>query len=244
MVPDPSELIKQIELKIPLIAVYDSDDVEGFRPLVLPDPGRHTCIFFFYENWLRGETLLVTKDNFGCAGAGNYLCDVQTRTREDLVKFLTDGEGLKANCEIMNKWVETRKPYNQENPYLLIGPLRKEKYDLVKTITFFVNPDQLAALIIGANYRSVPGDIPAVIAPFGSGCMELLPLFEDLAAPQAVIGATDIAMRPYIPRDVLAFTVTRPMFEQLSGLGSGSFLYKPFLRNLKKARKDGSAGNL
>jgi len=243
MVPDPSELIKQIELKTPLIAVYDSGDVEGFRPLVLPDPGRHTCIFFFYENWLKGETLLITKDNFGCAGAGNYLCDVQTRTREDLVKFLADGEGLKANREIMTKWVDSRKPYKQENPDLLIGPLRQDRYDLVKTITFFVNPDQLASLIIGANYHSAPGDIPAVIAPFGSGCMELLPVFEDLEIAQAVIGSTDIAMRQYIPRDVLAFTVTRPMFEQLCGLDRDSFLFKPFLKNLKRSRKEDSAKN-
>jgi hypothetical protein len=34
----------------------------------------------------------------------------------------------------------------------------------------------------------------------------------------------------------LAFTVTLPMFEQLCRLDEKSFLYKPFLRNLQKAR--------
>jgi hypothetical protein len=116
------------------------------------------------------------------------------------------------------------------------GPLRPEKYESLKTVTFFVNPDQLSMLIIGANYRSVPGDPPAVIAPFGSGCMELLPLFEDLVRPQAIIGATDIAMRQYLPPDILAFTVTVPMFEQLCSLDEKSFLFKPFLKNLKKSR--------
>ena len=236
MMPDPSNLIKQIEMNIPLIGVYDSGETHGFEPLIMPEPGRHMCIFCFYEDWLQGKTLVITEDNFGCAGAGNYLCNIQMRTRKDLVKFLKDGEGLKATHEIMNKWVNNTTPYEQQYPYLLIGPLRDDKYNLVKTITFFVNPDQLASLIIGANYKSIPGDIPAVIAPFGAGCMELLPLFEDLNIPQAIIGATDIAMRAHIPPDIMAFTVTKPMFEQLCDLGEESFLYKPFLKNLKKAR--------
>ena len=95
---------------------------------------------------------------------------------------------------------------------------------------------QLSVLAIGAQYHSAPDDPPPVIAPFGSGCMQLLPLFEDLDAPQAVIGATDIAMRRFLPPDVLAFTVTRPMFEQLCVLDEKSFLYKPFWNNLRKAR--------
>lgn len=240
MQPDPSELTKQIDLNLPLIGLYDSPDTEGFAPLVSAEPGRHMCIFCFYENWIKGQTLLITRDNFGCGGAGKYLCNVQTRTKEDLVKFLKDGEGLKATHEIMSRWVDHGKPYEQEHANLLLGPLRADRYDLLKTVTFFVNPDQLSSLIIGANYHSVPGDSPAVLAPFGAGCMELLPLFDDLSIPQAIIGATDIAMRQHLPPDILAFTVTRPMFERLCSLGTESFLYKPFLKNLKKARAEKS----
>jgi len=90
--------------------------------------------------------------------------------------------------------------------------------------------------MLGAQYNSAPGDPPAVIAPFGSGCMELVPLFEDLNIPQAMIGATDIAMRQSLPPDILAFTVTKPLFKQLCELDKGSFLYKPFWKNLRKAR--------
>lgn len=69
----------------------------------------------------------------------------------------------------------------------------------------------------------------------GSGCSELHP-FEDLDIPQAAIGATDIAMRQHLPPDILAFTVTRPMFRQLCELDEHSFLYKPFLQRLREAR--------
>jgi len=64
----------------------------------------------------------------------------------------------------------------------------------------------------------------------------LLPLFADLAVPQAIVGATDIAMRQWLPPDALAFTVTRPMFERLCELDERSFLFKPFLQRLQRAR--------
>jgi hypothetical protein len=65
--------------------------------------------------------------------------------------------------------------------------------------------------------------------------MQLIP-FNDLDIPQASIGTTDIAMREYIPPDILGFTVTKSMFRHLCALDERSFLYKPFLRKLRKAR--------
>ena len=50
------------------------------------------------------------------------------------------------------------------------------------------------------------------------------------------MGSTDIAMRHVLPADLLAFTVTQPMFEQLCALDEHSFLGKGFLKRLKKAR--------
>jgi len=67
--------------------------------------------------------------------------------------------------------------------------------------------------------------------------MQLVTLFEDLGIPQAVVGATDIAMRQHLPPEVLAFTVTRSMFEQLCALDEKSFLYKPFWKRLTTARR-------
>jgi hypothetical protein len=234
--PDVTNLIKRIGLTTPLIGFYDAPDTSPFEPLVEPDPRRRLCVFSFYKKWLRGKTLHITRDNPGCGGAGHWLCNQVTRSHESFVKFLVDGEGLKASHALMNKWLDYNKPYRQEHPNILIGPLREDQYAYLKTITFYVNPDQLSALVLGAQYSSAPSDPPPVIAPFGSGCMELVPLFEDLDIPQAMIGATDIAMRQHIPPEVLAFTVTKPMFKQLCELDERSFLYKPFWKNLMKAR--------
>jgi hypothetical protein len=236
MQPDATNLLERIGLATLLIGFYDAPDPSLFAPLVKPGPDKRQCVFAFYNRWMNGATLHITKENYGCGGAGHWLCGIESRSREDFVRFLVDDEGLKASHELMDQWLDHCKPYEQEHPNILIGPLKEEQYEYLKSITFYINPDQLSLLILGAQYNHAPGDPLPVIAPFGSGCMELVPLFEDLDVPQAIIGATDIAMRQFLPPDVLAFTVTRPLFEQLCALDERSFLHKPFWKRLRKAR--------
>lgn len=231
--PDCSSVIQRIDLKISLVGFYDAPEPGPFEPLIKPNSGE--CVFSYYQNWLAGETLHITKDHYGCGGAGRWMCGIEIRSREDFIKFLADEEGLKASRELMEKWIDSSQTYQADHAHLFIGPLKDHQWEYLKSVTFFVNPDQLSALMIGAQYYSSPGDPLTVIAPFGSGCMELYP-FQDPHIPQAAIGATDIAMRQHIPPDILAFTVTRPMFKQLCELDERSFLYKRFLKNLRKAR--------
>lgn len=237
MQPDPTNLVNRIGITTPLIGLYDAPNASPFDPLVKPERDKHVCVFAFYKNWLDGETLHITKDNFGCGGAGSYLFGIDTRSREDLLNFLVDGEGLKASHELMNQWVECRKTYQPEYTNIFIGPLREDQYEYLKSITFYIDLDQLSALMLGAQYDSAPSDPPPVITPFGSGCMQLLSPFEDLSVPQGIIGATDIAMRQFLPPNNLAFTVTKPMFGRLCELDERSFLNKPFWNNLQQARK-------
>lgn len=236
MQPDTTTLLQKIGMAHPLIGFYDAPDPSPFEPLVRPVEGKWACVFMFYNKWLDGQTLHLTKDNFGCGGAGYWLCNVESRSREDFVKFLADDEGLKASGELMNQWLDFRRPYQQEHPHLFMGPLREDQYPYLKTITFYVTPDQLSVLMVGASYNNAPKDPPAAIAPFGSGCGTTVSMFDDLEIPQAMIGATDIAMRRFLPEELLAFTVTKPMFEQLCSLDERSFLYKPFWQDLRKAR--------
>jgi hypothetical protein len=66
--------------------------------------------------------------------------------------------------------------------------------------------------------------------------MQLITLFADLERPQAMIGATDIAMRKHLPLDLLALTAIKPLYEQLCALDERSFLAKPFWKQLRQAR--------
>jgi len=231
--PDPSFLCTRIGLERPLIGLYDAPDPGPFAPTVHPEPGE--CVFASFQRWQEGVTLHLTRDTFGCGGAGRWMCGVQTGPKEDFLSFLVDGEGLKASRELMERWIETSRPYAAEHPHILIGPMKRDLWAYARSITFFVEPDQLALLMLGAQYHSDPDDPLPVIAPFGSGCSLLL-RFHDLSIAQALIGATDIAMRRHLPPEVLAFTVTREMFRRLCSLDERSFLDKPFLKRLRKAR--------
>lgn len=236
MQPEPEDLMKQAGIGYPLIGFYDAPDTKPFEPLVTPKKGKHRCLFDFFSHWQGGETLLLQADNHGCGGCGHWLFGLESRSRDEFIKFLVDQEGLKASHELMAQWLDHGHPYRPQHPNILIGPLKPDQYGHLKSITFYVNPDQLGLMMLGAQYFSTPDEPPPVLAPFGSGCMELLALFADLDVPQAIIGATDIAMRQYLPPDLLAFTVTKPMYERLCRLDKKSFLHKPFWKTLKKAR--------
>jgi len=237
MPADPTTLLEIADLRLPLIGFYDAPDPAAFAPLVSPGEGSTACLFAFFPRWLEGATLHLTSERFGCSGAGRALCAVETRTRAQMVDFLVGHEGLKATPELMEEWLDVRRPYRPRHGNLLIGPLRPAQDEYLLSVTFYVTPDQLGLLTLGAQYRSRPTDPAPVLAPFGSGCMQLVNLFEDLGRPQAVVGATDIAMRQHLPADVLAFTVTKPLFEELCALDEHSFLYKPFWQRLRDARR-------
>jgi len=235
--PDPTRLRQTLNIGAPIIGFFDAPEPGLFEPVVSPQA--KDCVFSFYDAWLKGKTLHITRENYGCGGAGHWMWGIQLRPRKEFLEFLVDEEGLKASRALMAKWIDAALPYRAQHPHLFLGPLKDEAWPYLKTASFLVNPDQLSALAIGAQYHSAPEDPPPVIAPFGSGCSQFQP-FHSLDTPQASIGATDIAMRQHLPAGIMMMAVTKPMFRQLCALDEKSFLGKPFLRRLKEAR----GGNL
>jgi len=231
--PDISFICKKAGLKYPVMGLYDTPNKGSYGDFV---PVK-SCVFSYFSLLVKGRHIRITKDQYGCGGAGGWLCGLETRSREEYVSFLTDQEGLKANHGLMELWLDSVKPYLPEHENLFFGPLVPSEYGYLKTVTFFVDPDQLSIFSIGAQLESKPADPEPVIAPFGSGCMQLISLFRDLEQPQAIIGATDMAMRQHLPLPVLAFTVTRPMFERLARVTGDSYLTKSFIQTLKQERK-------
>lgn len=236
MRPDPSTLLARLRLATPIIGLYDAPDPNAFAPLV--EPKGRVCVFAFRQCWLRGETLHLARERYGCGGCARQLFAVETRSREEFVEFLVGDEGLRASPELMEEWIDASRPLQRRHEHVLIGPLRQDLYDYLLTATLFVNPDQLSLLCQAAAYHSRAADPAPVVAPFGSGCMQLGPAFADLAAPQALIGSTDIAMREYLEPGTLAFTATKAMFERLCAAADdpASFFHKGFLKGLEKAR--------
>jgi len=233
MQPDPTNLLYRLDITTPLIGFYDAPDPEPFQSMV--DETKGGCVFDHVQEWYQGKTLHLTPEKHGCRGAGRSICGVESFPTEQLVDFLVDKEGLKASKELMLEWVKHSRPYKPIHGHILIGPLKPGQEEYLRTVTFIVNPDQMSALTTGAQYFSHPTDAPPVVSRFGSGC-SLFVAFDNLDIPQALIGATDTAMRENLEPDQLLFTVTKPMFKRLCELGENSFLYKSFWTGLRKAR--------
>ncbi len=236
MTHDPSEFLRVSGIELPLIGMYDAPDKSPFEPVVEPKPGKHVCVFAFFKSWLAGRTAAFSKEAFGCGGFGTHIFGVRTMPKEAFIDFLYGREGMKASRELMEKWIDAMDCYTPENEFILVGPLNESQYDNLKTVTFLVNPDQLSLMVYAVHYHAAPGDPVPMRASFDSGCGQLLSGFTDLSVPQAMLGATDIAMRQFMPHDILALTVTKPMFERICSLDKDSFLYKPFWQDLVKAR--------
>jgi hypothetical protein len=239
MQPDPSTILDRLAIMIPLIGFYDAPDPTPFEPLVIPK-GR-ACVFASFRSWQEGMTLHITREKHGCGA--HHLLGIEARTREEMIEFLCGEEGLRASRELMGTWLDSARRYRPRHGHLLIGPLRADQYRYLRTVTFYVNADQLSVLSVGATYYSRPNDPEPVISRFGSGCMQLTTLFDDLDAPQALAGAVDHAMRKYLEPWMLAFTVTKPMFESLCRWAADpeSSLHARFLDDLIRAR-GGSLG--
>ena len=237
MQPDPTNLLNILEISNPLIGFYDTPEMRLFEPFT----DARQCVFSCYQGWMRGESTCLSERNvgaIGCPGAGYWNCNVETVPSENVAHYLAVEQGLKVSSDLMCQWLANQPPYTREHEYIVIGPLRKEHYQYLKTITFYINPDQLSMLITGAEYCNASTAHHPVTAVYGSGCGQLAAVFADLDAIAATIGGTDIAMRPYLPRDTLAFTVTKPMFEKLCRLDKSSFLHKSFWKSVQAKRKE------
>jgi len=247
MKPGPTKLLERAGIKTPLIGFYDVPDLKPFEPFIEPT----RCFFSSYADWLKGYSINIAVGKSSCRGGGYWVGGVMPEwavkssgpdlsPRENFAKRLNQREGFKSSDNLMCQWLENLKPYMIINGHVVIGPLKEGYYNYLKTITFYVNPDQLSLLIHGAEYNNASINNNPIITAFGSGCGQMASLLVDLETdvPKAAIGATDIAMREHLPPDILAFTVNKPMYKQLCELDENSFLYKHFWKQLRKAREE------
>jgi uncharacterized protein (DUF169 family) len=111
----------------------------------------------------------------------------------------------------------------------------------LQVVIFFVDPDQLAALVVLANYGR--GDNQNVIIPYAAGCQTIgiYPYREAKAEkPRAVVGLTDLSARVYIRKqlgdNLMTFAVPLTMFEEMEANVADSFLERPTWQSLVKGR--------
>ena len=232
-------LRRQLHLTTPLIALYDTAPSPDFEPLV--EPKDTDCCFAYFGRWVKGETLVVKKGGPGCPG-GHRGLGLESTSPPFMAHFLSDGvgapagEGLRASAEIAQALIDRAKMVQNKSGYVLLGPLRLDKWDLVGSVTFFVEPDVLSAVATLAGYWSPNKDV--VVAPFGSGCSSLLrALGEYDDEDPAVLGGLDIAMRKHLPDEALTLSVSPARFAKMLTFDEMNFLNKPWWNDLVRLRQ-------
>ena len=105
--------------------------------------------------------------------------------------------------------------------------------DEPELITFFVNADQLSALVVMADYNR--GTNQSITAPFGAACQSILFAYAEAKKenPRGVIGFFDISKRSAVDREILTFTVPFRMFKEMEASVEGSFLQMHAWRKLQ-----------
>jgi len=239
-------LLEKLRLTTPVIAVYDAEPGPAFEPMVRSAGG--ACCFAYYHKWVNGETLVIQRDDRGTFGKPAYGCmglqsalGFRRSYAPWMANFLTDGngapmgEGLKATPALAQEFIDRAKPMDPAGDYMLMGPLKLSEWPSVRSVTLFADPDRLSALMtLASYYSSSPQEI---LAPFSSGCGLMWRELINLGGGHALIGCTDIAMRRYIPRELLALCVTPDRFEQMVQFPDNSFLDKEWWNALLESRQ-------
>jgi len=135
---------------------------------------------------------------------------------QDALHMLLEGEGYKKSREVVKEYVDSLPDIQINEKYVVIKPLKEvdlEKETPVQVV-FFVNPNQLSALIELVNFRTGKSDMVKIGG--GSGCQDigLLGYQESREEnPRAILGFTDLYARNKLKRIVGKdkFTLTVPM---------------------------------
>jgi len=165
-------------------------------------------------------------------------------TKESYDNFLR-GERYIKTPELVKKFVDALPLMEIPSTYVVFQPLSaidpaKEK---PQSVIFFVNPDQLSALTVLANYGR--GDNENVIIPYAAGCQTIgiYPYREGKSKkPRAVVGLTDLSARVYVRKQLgdphlMTFTVPFALFEEMEQNVPGSFLERHSWQSLLSENK-------
>jgi len=100
-----------------------------------------------------------------------------------------------------------------------------EASDEPDVVVFFACPDVLSGLFTLANFDV--GELNGVSSPFSAGCGSIVQypyLEKESDRPKAVLGMFDVSARPFVPDDVLSFSVPMNKFVTMIDNIEDSFL--------------------
>jgi len=215
----------------PLPIVFYYTDKEGGADLLKP-PSAHRCVIADLSRVRAGKSICFDTESVGCSGGKRYFGFTQA-VMPNFEYFLScglpgklEGERYKKTPELVE---EALKHFPQfEAPARFIVFKRwdaLEALDDPDVAIFFSTPDVLSGLFTLANFDEEEPN--GVFAPFAAGCASIVqyPYLEnDTNRPRAVLGLFDVSARPWVPREVLTFSVPMKKFLRMVQNMEESFL--------------------
>jgi len=166
-----------------------------------------------FEQWERGREILK-----------------KIKAEGSRLEKIVHGERYKKTPDLVKRFLDQLPVIDLPKSYVVFKPLSRVGVDEeFVVVVFVVNPHQLSALIVLANYGRDSCD--NVIAPMGAGCHQIgVYAYKEAASERqrAVIGLTDLDarmnVRTLLGDDILTFTVPYEMFKEMEENVEGSFL--------------------
>jgi len=225
--------------ELPITFYYTDEEgrAELARPGSLP-----RCLIGALSPVREGRPLCLDAESIACPGGKRYL-GFREGLRPDFEYFLSFGIPGRVKGERHRKSPELVREVLRHWPAFR-APARFivfKRWDLLKelddpeVVIFFAQPDVLSGLFTLANFdESEPNE---VFAPSGAGCSSIVPypyLERGSSRPRCVLGMFDITARPFVPEDVLTFSVPMEKFVGMVENMDESFLTTDTWRAVQK----------
>ncbi len=222
------------------VTFYYTDE-EGHAKLVKPGSVPR-CVIGALSNVRRGSSYCFNADSIGCPGGKRYLGFAE-KIMPDFEYFLScgipgrlEGERYKKSPELVRESIKYSPVFKAPARFIVFKRWDMlEKSDDPEVVIFFAQPDVLSGLFTLANFDEAEPN--GVFSPHGSGCASIVQypyLEKDSHRPRGVIGMFDISARPFVPGNVLTFSVPMKKFVTMIENMEESFLITKSWRKIQK----------
>jgi uncharacterized protein (DUF169 family) len=245
-----SKIVNSLKCKYSPVAIILTDE----KPEAALQFKEHRwgCVAAMIVAASKGRTAVFNRETVGCIG-GEVGLGFENQYKDFPIEYLlstgcnesttylghrvsmTEGERYFKSPELARQFVDSLPMTEIPTDYVVFKPLEDiTQKDSPTLILFLVNPDQLSALVVLANYNRARRD--TVIVPFGAGCQSILFGYAETIKeePSAVIGFFDVTVRKLVDKDILSFTIPFKMFEEMETNVEKSFLVKEQWLELSK----------
>jgi hypothetical protein len=222
------------------IAFYYTDKeahAEPVKPGSLP-----RCIIGALSHVREGKSLSFDAHSIGCFGGKRYL-GFADKIMPNFEYFLScgipgklEGERYKKSPELVKDFVKYAHIFKAPARFIVFKRWDMlDRADNPEVAIFFARPDVLSGLFTLANFDQAEPN--GVFCPFSSGCGSIVqyPYLErDAEHPRAVLGMFDVSARPFVPGNILSFSVPMKKFLSMLDNMEESFLITRSWRAVQK----------